>query len=74
MHPTHSTLLAETDRQKAQLDAARPLPEAYYRVLDEACVTDVYDGISILVAQAVQRALALYLRLIVGSAGSARQP
>jgi Fic family protein len=44
--------------------------QTYYRVLDEACVTGVYDGISILVAEAVQRTLTLYLRLIGGSARS----
>jgi Fic family protein len=45
--------------------------QTYYRVLDEACVTGVYDGISILVAEAVQRTLTLYLRLIGGSAAPA---
>lgn len=37
---------------------------AYYDALDEACVTDVYDDITKLVADAVQRSLVAYLDLI----------
>lgn len=48
--------------------------QTYYRVLDEARVTGLYDGISMLVAQAVQRTLALYLGLITGGLGGAARP
>ncbi len=37
---------------------------AYYDSLDEACVTAVYDGITKLVAEAVQRSLEAYLELL----------
>ena len=37
---------------------------AYYDALDEACLTGVYDGITALVAEAVQRSLATYLDLL----------
>jgi Fic family protein len=43
--------------------------QTYYRVLDEACVTGLFDGIGILVAEAVQRTLTMYLDLINGTAG-----
>ena len=36
----------------------------YYDVLDAACVTQCYDGIALLVAEAVQRSLDVYLRLL----------
>jgi Fic family protein len=36
----------------------------YYDALDEACVTGVYDGITKLVAEAVQRSLETYLDLL----------
>ncbi len=37
---------------------------AYYDALDDACVTGVYDGITTLVAEAVQRSLETYLDLL----------
>lgn len=37
---------------------------AYYDALDEACLTGIYDGITMLVAEAVQRSLAIYLDLL----------
>ncbi|WP_298286271.1 Fic family protein [Acidocella sp.] len=37
---------------------------AYYDALDEACVSGVYDGITRLVAEAVQRSLETYLELL----------
>ncbi|CAB3751788.1 hypothetical protein LMG29739_01382 [Paraburkholderia solisilvae] len=48
--------------------------QTYYRVLDEACVTGVYDGISTPVAEAVQRTLTLYLGLIGGGLSKNGQP
>lgn len=37
---------------------------AYYDALDEACVTGIYDDITMLVAEAVQRSLKTYLALL----------
>lgn len=36
----------------------------YYDVLDAACLTQCYDGIALLVAEAVQRSLDIYLQLL----------
>lgn len=36
----------------------------YYDVLDAACLTQCYDGITLLVAEAVQRSLDVYLQLL----------
>lgn len=36
----------------------------YYDVLDAACLTQCYDGITLLVAEAVQRSLDIYLQLL----------
>ncbi len=46
---------------------------AYYDALDEACITGVYDGITQLVAEAVQRSLEAYLGLLPSVSESERK-